>query len=611
MRKSYVSWLFLFLMALSIAACGGGGSNPPASTDTTGTAGTTGTTGTTGATGTTVTPPTDTAAPITPTPPSAPANPAVVVKTGIFVDAPVEGLSFVSGGESGVTDASGTFRFEAGGNVQFKVGNVVLGQASAKALMTPLDLVQAVDAAATATDPRLIQITQFLMTVDSSATVAKMTIPAIVATAALNETAVDLSKAAVNIAAILGRLTTHTLVTTAAATAHLTGATTAFAPAQIIGTFAAVDSVAAPKLGLQITTKPNLAGDGFDVTGVAANIQGASWTIAGTMTTGGVLTATGTGIGAAPPANMTITGAMTTATQVTGAASFSLNNVLQQVPVVFDKAAVPVLTGKFGLPADAGVPPIPLTDLAHVGADMTINVDGTVSAHVVRGQVTGIAALLPLYSSHFAGLVGIVTVTNNIIAFGGVPGAGESFHINGKAVTNPSPVTIFTGTLDPVASTAAIKMTATDLNAGTPATTALNLALTVNPLVGVYQGTTTDPAGSPSTFTFGVNNDGSVHGYTMFLKPVAAGVKQSPFLLDGTVTPATGALAPPPLPFNINVLPGAIAAFPGLVLTDQEGKINLTPGTFAGAIIAGVASGTWHSGVGVPATGTFAGSLVP
>ena len=108
------------------------------------------------------------------------------------------------------------------------------------------------------------------------------------------------------------------------------------------------------------------------------------------------------------------------------------------------------------------------------------------------------------------------------------------------------PVTIFTGSLDPVAGTAAIKMTATDLNAGTPAATTLSFAKTANPLVGVYQGTHSDTApGLPSTFTFAVNNDNSVHGFAMFLRQRPAGTMQTPFLIDGTVTPA-GALAPPP-----------------------------------------------------------------
>src|SRR6185369_1101916 len=127
-----------------------------------------------------------------------------------------------SGAQTGVTDAAGTFKFEAGGTVQFKVGNVTIGQAPAKALMTPLDLVKAVDATATVTDPRVTQIVQFLMTVDASPTAAKMTIPAVVVTAAQSETAVNLSQAPVDVAPILARLVpTKVPVATATALAHI------------------------------------------------------------------------------------------------------------------------------------------------------------------------------------------------------------------------------------------------------------------------------------------------------------------------------------------------------------------------------------------------------
>ena len=609
MRKSCVSWLVILVMALSIAACGGGGSNPAPATDTTQTTTPTDTTTTTTTTTPTPTPP-STTAPITPSPPSVTTNPAVVVKTGIFVDAPVEGLSFVSGGQTGVTDASGTFRFEAGANVKFMIGNVVIGQAPATALMTPLDLVKNVDAAATISDARVIQITQFLMTVDSSATLAKMTIPASVVAAASNETAVDLSQAPVDIAPILTRLTTHTLVTVAAATAHLQGATTAFTAAQITGTFAGLDSTAAPKLGLMLSMKPNLAGDAFDVTGTAAQIAGATWSIAGTMTTGGVLTATGTGTGASPPANMTITGAMTAVGQIT--ASASLSPTALPVPILLDKAVAQTATGKFALPADAGVATV-AGDLVHVGADINILADGSVSAHVVRGQITGVVALLQVYSTHFAGLNGIVTANGNIVAFGGLPDAGDAFNLNGKVTTVVSPVTFFIGSFNAVAGTAAIKMTANDLNAFTPAVTTLSFVKAANAFVGVFQGTHTDTApGLPSTFTFGVNNDNSAHGFAMFLidKGPPKGILQTPFLLEGTVNPATGALAPPPAPFNIGAL-GTAAAFPGLVMFDNEAAINLTPGTFAGTIAAGAVSGTWQTGPGVLLTGTFTGPMLP
>jgi hypothetical protein len=540
----------------------------------------------------------------------------VVVKTGIFVDAPVEGLSFVSGGQTGVTDASGTFRFEAGANVKFMIGNVVIGQAPATTLMTPLDLVKTVDATATTADARVIQITQFLMTVDSSPTAAKMTIPAAVVAAASNETAVDLSQAPVDIAPILTRLTTHALVTVAAATAHLQGATTAFTTAQINGTFAGLDSATVPKLGLMLTMKPNLAGDAFDVTGTAAHIAGPTWSIAGTMTTGGILTATGTGTGATPPAALTLTGAMTAAGQVTAAASFSLNNVLQQAPVLLDKAAPQTATGKLALPADAGVV-VTAGDLVHVGADINILADGTVSAHVVREQITGVVALAAIYSTHFANLNGIVTAAGNIVAFGGLPDTGAASNLNGKTTTIVSPVTLFIGSFNAAAGTAAIKMTANDLNAFTPATTTLSFAKAANAFVGVYQGTHTDtPPGLPSTFTFIVNNDSSAHGFVMFLRdrPALGIIQETPFLLDGSVT-AAGTLAIPP-GFILGNL-GALQAFPGLVWTNNEGRFNgvlPVPATFAGTIAAGVASGTWQQSP-TPAlagnNGTFTGNLLP
>ena len=68
----------------------------------------------------------------------------------------------------------------------------------------------------------------------------------------------------------------------------------------------------------------------------------------------------------------------------------------------------------------------------------------------------------------------------------------------GKTLASVPPVTIFTGSVDPVAATAAIKMMAMDLNLAGPATTALNFAKTTNPFVGVYQGTHSDTAPGPA-----------------------------------------------------------------------------------------------------------------
>lgn len=61
--------------------------------------------------------------------------------TGQFIDSPVAGLSYVSGDQTGVTDAQGGFTYEVGEPVTFKVGAVTVGAAPGGSVITPLDLV--------------------------------------------------------------------------------------------------------------------------------------------------------------------------------------------------------------------------------------------------------------------------------------------------------------------------------------------------------------------------------------------------------------------------------------------------------------------------------------
>ena len=60
---------------------------------------------------------------------------------GVFVDSPVQGLTYQTGSQRGMTNASGTFSYLAGETITFSVGSIVLGSALAKPFMTPLDLV--------------------------------------------------------------------------------------------------------------------------------------------------------------------------------------------------------------------------------------------------------------------------------------------------------------------------------------------------------------------------------------------------------------------------------------------------------------------------------------
>lgn len=114
-----------------LAACGGGGSDAPSPT------------------------PTPVPAPIPPPPPPPPPPPsgswtnppppralpaAGTEGTGIFRDANVEGMNYVSGTLSGSTGADGRFRYIAGQSVTFSVGAVELGSIRAAPFMTPMYL---------------------------------------------------------------------------------------------------------------------------------------------------------------------------------------------------------------------------------------------------------------------------------------------------------------------------------------------------------------------------------------------------------------------------------------------------------------------------------------
>jgi len=58
-------------------------------------------------------------------------------KTGVFADAPVEGLSYKTATQSGFTDAQGHFKYKDGETVEFKLGTLLLGKGKAGAFVTP------------------------------------------------------------------------------------------------------------------------------------------------------------------------------------------------------------------------------------------------------------------------------------------------------------------------------------------------------------------------------------------------------------------------------------------------------------------------------------------
>src|SRR3954470_13556284 len=62
-------------------------------------------------------------------------------KSGILTDAAVAGVSYAtSSGVTGVTDANGTYKFNPGDTVQFKLGVLALGSATATGIVSPIEL---------------------------------------------------------------------------------------------------------------------------------------------------------------------------------------------------------------------------------------------------------------------------------------------------------------------------------------------------------------------------------------------------------------------------------------------------------------------------------------
>jgi DNA-binding beta-propeller fold protein YncE len=82
---------------------------------------------------------------------------------GVFVDAPVEGLTYESDGITGTTDSAGKFLYRIGKTVTFSVNGVTLPSVQGASLITPVDLV----GASSPDSPEAVYIARFLQSLDS------------------------------------------------------------------------------------------------------------------------------------------------------------------------------------------------------------------------------------------------------------------------------------------------------------------------------------------------------------------------------------------------------------------------------------------------------------
>lgn len=85
------------------------------------------------------------------------------IKSGLFVDAPVEGLMYESGSLIGRTDAEGRFYYETGKDVTFSIEDVVIATIEPKDFVAPFDLVSST---AFVSDTEVTNISRFIQSFD-------------------------------------------------------------------------------------------------------------------------------------------------------------------------------------------------------------------------------------------------------------------------------------------------------------------------------------------------------------------------------------------------------------------------------------------------------------
>ncbi|WP_039915147.1 hypothetical protein [Cellvibrio mixtus] len=152
---------------------------------------------------------------------------AAKVLQGQFKDTSISGVHFVSGGQSGNTNSTGTFSYEEGKNITFSIGGITLGTTLGKALITPIHLIEN-----GSTDSVAVQnMVRFLLMLDADGYAGNgLQISSAVQAASANWTQIDFTAAdfAQNLATILSAASAadggaHQLPTADLAKKHIEG----------------------------------------------------------------------------------------------------------------------------------------------------------------------------------------------------------------------------------------------------------------------------------------------------------------------------------------------------------------------------------------------------
>ncbi len=147
-------------------------------------------------------------------------------KNGVFVDSSVEGLSYSTATQSGLTNAAGEFRYRDGEVVTFKIGNVDIGAAFGAEYLSPLDITNSFLASDTAAS----NLARLLQTLDVDGNPENgITLPANVAALPLD---LDVNDTAA-VEAVLGQA----LIVAADAENHLDASIAALPPRAVDGVY--------------------------------------------------------------------------------------------------------------------------------------------------------------------------------------------------------------------------------------------------------------------------------------------------------------------------------------------------------------------------------------
>ena len=220
------------------------------------------------------------------------ASPSATVLQGKLVDSAVQGITYTSGSQTGVTDATGSFSYEKGKTVTFSIGDIVIGTIGGSAIITP---VQFVSGATDQTNSTVTNIVQFLMTIDDDHNPAN----GIQITQAIRDAAAGLSvdftlanfDTDSNVSSVVNTLTTastigsQVLVSNSAAQTHLSDSLFSLISGTYSGTYSGTDSGS-----WTITIATNGA-----ISGTGSSNSGAPLIFTGSIQTSGTVSATTSG----------------------------------------------------------------------------------------------------------------------------------------------------------------------------------------------------------------------------------------------------------------------------------------------------------------------------